>query len=54
MKSTALTCVGSAVTADPTQVAAVEFVIRAESYGVPDSKSGYQTDTLAIRVAVRG
>ncbi len=43
-----------AVTADPTQVAAVEFVIRAESYGVPDSKSGYQVDTLATMVAVRG
>ncbi len=43
-----------AVTADPTQVAAVEFIIRAESYRLPDAKGGYQVDTLATRVAVRG
>ncbi len=43
-----------AVTADPAQVRAVEFIIRAESYSLPDSRSGYQVDTLATRVAVRG
>ena len=44
-----------AVTADPTQVAAVEFIIRAESYSLPGSGSAtWQQDSLTIRVAVRG
>ncbi len=43
-----------AVTTDPTKVSSVDFIIRAESYRIPDAKSGYQVDTLATRVAVRG
>ncbi len=42
-----------AVTADPTKVAAVDFIIRAESYFRPSGQSNYQVDTLATRVAVR-
>ena len=44
-----------AVTADPLQVAAVEFIIRAESYALPGSGSAtLQQDSLTMRVAVRG
>ncbi len=44
-----------AVTADPLQVAEVEFIIRAESYALPGSGSAtFQQDSLTIRVAVRG
>ncbi len=44
-----------AVTADPSQVAAVEFIIRAESYALPGSGStALQQDSLTIRVALRG
>lgn len=44
-----------AVTAVPGLVAAVEFIIRAESYRLPGSGStAFQQDSLAIRVALRG
>ena len=44
-----------AVTAVPGLVAAVEFVIRAESYRLPGSGStSFQQDSLALRVAIRG
>ena len=44
-----------AVTAVPGLVAAVEFIIRAESYRLPGSGStALQQDSLAIRVALRG
>lgn len=41
-------------TADPTQVAVVDFVIRAESYRVSSDAMQFQQDTLATRVALRG
>ncbi len=43
-----------AATADPTKVATVDFVIRAESYVRPHGMLDYQVDTLTTRVAVRG
>ena len=42
-----------AVTADPTLVTAVEFILRAESYRRPQGQH-YQVDSLATRVAIRG
>ena len=42
------------VTADPTQVAVIDFVLRAESYGVSSDALELQQDTLATRVALRG
>lgn len=44
------------VTVDPTQVAAVAFVLRAESYGQARVAGGidFQRDSLATRVALRG
>ena len=42
------------VTADPTQVAVIDFVIRAESYRVSGNALEFQQDTLATRVALRG
>ena len=42
------------VTADPTQVAVIDFVIRAESYGVSGNAQQFVQDTLATRVALRG
>ncbi len=42
------------VTADPTQVAVIDFVLRAESYGVSSDALEFQQDTLATRVALRG
>ena len=42
------------VTADPTQVAVIDFVLRAESYGVSGSAQQLVQDTLATRVALRG
>lgn len=43
------------VTADPTQVAVVEIILRGESYGtVQNSDGGFQQDTLATKVALRG
>ena len=41
------------ITADPTQVAVIDFVLRAESYRV-SSGAQFQQDTLATRVALRG
>lgn len=43
-----------AATTDPTKVATVDFVIRAESYVRTHGQVDYQVDTLATRVAVRG
>ena len=43
-----------AATADPTLVAMVSFVIRAESYRRAPGSSNYQVDTVATRVALRG
>ncbi len=40
-------------TVDPTQVATVDFIIRAESYLRPPGQH-YQADSLATRVAIRG
>ncbi len=42
------------VTADPTQVAVIDFVLRAESYRVSGSAQELVQDTLATRVALRG
>ena len=42
------------VTADPTQVAVIHFVIRAESYRVSGNALEFQQDTLATMVALRG
>ena len=42
------------VTANPTQVAVIDFVIRAESYRVWSNAQQFQQDTLATRVALRG
>lgn len=42
------------VTADPTQVAVIDFVLRAESYRVSGNARDFQQDTLATRVALRG
>ena len=42
------------VTADPTQVAVIDFVIRAESYRVSGNALEFQQDTLATMVALRG
>ena len=41
-------------TVDPTQVATVDFVIRAESYVRPAGQANYQADSLATRIATRG
>ena len=42
------------VTADPTQVVVIDFVIRAQSYRVSGDAMQFQQDTLATRVALRG
>ncbi len=42
------------VTADPTQVVVIDFVIRAESYHVSGSTFDFRQDTVAISVALRG
>ena len=42
------------VTADPTKVVVIDFVLRAESYRVSSNAQQFQQDTLAIRVALRG
>ncbi len=42
------------VTADPTQVAVIDFVLRAESNRVSGSAQQLVQDTLATRVALRG
>ncbi len=43
-----------AATADPTLVAMVSFVIRAESYRRTPGSSNYQADSVVTRVALRG
>ena len=40
------------VTADPTEVATIEMVLRAESYG--ELPTGFQQDSVAIKIALRG
>ena len=45
---------GGNPTADPTQVAVIDFVIRAESNRVSGHAGEFQQDTLATRVALRG
>ncbi len=42
------------VTADPTQVAVIDFVLRAESYHFSGNAQQFERDTLATRVALRG
>ena len=42
------------VTANPTQVAVIDFVLRAQSYRVWSNAQQFQQDTLATRVALRG
>ncbi len=42
------------VTADPTQVVVIDFVIRAESYLVSGNAFDFRQDTLSMRVALRG
>ncbi len=42
------------VTADPTQVVVIDFVIRAESYRASGNALELRQDTLAVRVALRG
>lgn len=41
------------VTADPTQVATIEFVLRAESYRPSGNTFAFQQDSVAMRVALR-
>jgi len=41
------------VTADPTQVAMIEFVLRAESYRPSGNTLAFQQDSVAMRVALR-
>ncbi len=42
------------VTADPTQVVVIDFVIRAESYHVSGNAFDFRQDTLAMKVLLRG
>ncbi len=41
-------------TADPMQVAVIDFVLRVQSYKLPGGGNQFLTDTLATRVALRG
>ena len=43
-----------APTADPAQVVRINFMLRAESYGLPAGQTDYEVDSLTTSVAVRG